>query len=220
MRMARDSDDAFEWHTPTSPRDAVELIYFNFICGGLISLLWIGLAFFLYVVQNVRSCCGVRQPHHIDKARNARRLKKITPKPLPLQRKRALTLPLPSPPTTTFWKIKQRTDAQQDSSLLSKLPLEIRQLVYQEVIFGEAQGKVFHVYTRWRKLNSWQCTQPSKGQPCVWRTLCTLPVPGSACRDPNYLQNNEHPVANDIFVSMLRTCRQMYAFFWIPVLIS
>lgn len=238
----RDSDDIFEWHRPTSAKDAVELIYFNFICGCLIGCLWLGAGFFYGISKGIRTCCGFRKPHFTEEARVTRRRKKESPVPLPAKRRRALTIPLPVPPTGTNipWQIKQKTFTQSHSDLVTKLPFEIRRSIIEYVIFGDEEGEVFHVFKKWRKLNYWQCHKTVDGLPCSWQVPCCQALSiNMALSDNNNLSHPPYDFykrhrAERCFnpklvseprkfdggvVSLLRTCRQIYSE-TIPVLYS
>ena len=80
------------------------------------------------------------------------------PLPLPVQRKRALTLPIP-PETETkdlFGRPRQKTYDQSQSALFSKLPAEVRTMIYKEVLCGPVP--VIHIVTkRKRKLGHVRC---------------------------------------------------------------
>lgn len=66
--------------------------------------------------------------------------------PLP-RRKRALTLPLPLPPSPAYLrktgKGKQRTEDQLQSLFLTRLPLEIRELIYKYTLCNSTHIHIF-----------------------------------------------------------------------------
>lgn len=80
------------------------------------------------------------------------------PFPLPVQRKRALTLPI-SPDADSkdlFGRPKQKTYDQSQSALFSKLPAEVRTMIYKEVLCGPVP--IVHIVTkRKRKLAHVRC---------------------------------------------------------------
>ena len=80
------------------------------------------------------------------------RRRKYAPPPLPSTRQRALSLPLPTPiynvPTTV-----QRTHPQAQAPLFSQFPLEIRRLIYEDVL----GGKVLHILPEEKKLWHYVC---------------------------------------------------------------
>ena len=85
--------------------------------------------------------CGTNRPNpREDRRREAesKRLASNRPRELPLRRPRRLTLPLdprrPGLPSIGQWKQRKQSQRQ---SLFSTLPIEIRRLIYQEIIVGD-----------------------------------------------------------------------------------
>lgn len=83
------------------------------------------------------------------------------PIPLPTTRKRALTNPLP--PLESLHSIsysirrsRQRNDNQTSSLLLTKLPLEIRQTIW-ELILVDGDRKLVHILRKHGRLGHWRC---------------------------------------------------------------
>jgi hypothetical protein len=121
------------------------------------------------------------------------------------------------------WLIKQQTLDQSRSSLMTKMPLEIRLSIYEFAIFGEESGKVFHMFRQWRKMNYWQCHKTFDGLPCCWGIPCSraLPLNRAPLEDYGPLQNyrgariynvrlvSEPRKFDGGVVSLMRTCRQM-----------
>ena len=80
------------------------------------------------------------------------------PIPLPVQRKRALTLPIPpdADNKNLLGRQKQKTYDQSQSTLFSKLPGEVRTMIYREVLCGPVP--IVHIVTkRNRKLGHIRC---------------------------------------------------------------
>ena len=88
-------------------------------------------------------------------------LKKEAPKPLPARRKRALTLPLPDCSKSDSKKNPQTTNQQEDSLLFSRFPLEIRRMIYAEVLTGDQY--VIHIYRKAdQRLSNHKCDHEHK----------------------------------------------------------
>jgi hypothetical protein len=122
-----------------------------------------------------------RPPNIHELARRARGESPLdAPVPLPRNRKRALTNPLPDIELIQsiaygVRRSRQRNDDQTASAFLMKLPLEIRQLIYEEVLAGGG-GSVVHIFRKHGRLGHWRCRIQngdgvelcdSKGQRCL-----------------------------------------------------
>ena len=135
--------------------------------------------------------------------------------PLPRKRKRALTNPLPpldsiEGMSSSIRRSRQRTDDQSTSSFLSRLPFEIRQIIYEQVLAG-GDGSVVHILRKQGRLGHWRCRMQdgleicdSKGRRCVegWLSYKTkvwhLDKTGRL-----------DLITDDGLVPLLRTCRVM-----------
>ena len=221
-----DSDDLWiSWHRPTSVRDACEQVCSNALWGCLLVLIHIGAFFWIYIISNIRTCCGLRTPKNIKRMRRARMRKKHTPVPLPVKRKRALTAPLPDelPRSFNLRATKQKTIEQSASVLYSKLPFELRTHIFEYVIRGE--GSVVHICRLGKQINYWRCTKQLNGRPCTYSNPCSKALPFLSIR----LNTERRIISGDMnlmrhvfssgritlthstwgVVSLLRTCRQM-----------
>lgn len=233
MTYGRDSDDLFEWHRPTSIGEGVRLIYYNFFCGIGVGLLWIGFAFYqaIFKCMLIRTACGNRTPHYIKERREAiieaRRRGKLSVVPLPAVRKRALTVPS-SLDSTSHLGTRHRTDAQEACGLLSKLPFEIRRLVFEYAIFHEPGRNLVHIYKQNRKMGHWQChnSQPlgTRGAHCVQPPTITRLIserkdaPGMiihlTSNRPSFISQQTgnlipYPNPRSMLLPLAKACRQM-----------
>lgn len=136
----------------------------------------------------------------LDREKAERRMRYI-PRPLPRKRQRRLSLP--SSQASFDWpKSGQKIADQTQSALLSRLPLEIRSLIYQHVlggtllhvttIYGLLQGRMAHI----------KCLvlfAPSDDHQNCWRRKVekASPALSSGKSDGGGL------------LSILKTCRQM-----------
>ena len=78
------------------------------------------------------------------------------------RRKRALAHPLPPLEASqsmsfTIRRSRQRTDPQNMSSFLTKLPFELRQMIYEEVLAGGDGCEVVHILRKQGRLGHWRC---------------------------------------------------------------
>lgn len=84
------------------------------------------------------------------------------PVPLPKRRKRTLTGPLPPIETSTtlsesIRRSRQTTDSQAGCLLLTMLPYEIRQDIYDEILLGGKDAKLIHMLRKHGRLGHWRC---------------------------------------------------------------
>jgi len=121
------------------------------------------------------------RPDIHELARRARgEVAKDAPVPLPLRRKRTLTNPLPALDTITglsnkVRRSRQRTSEQPMCRFLTKLPYELRLMIYREVLVGSGKGNVVHILRKHQRLGHWRCRLQqdglelcdSDGQRCV-----------------------------------------------------
>jgi hypothetical protein len=87
------------------------------------------------------------------------------PAPLPRKRKRALTNPLPPIEMSqdlsysvryNIRRARQHTEEQESCLFLVRLPIELRELVYEEVLAGGGR-KLVHILRKRRRLGHWRC---------------------------------------------------------------
>lgn len=126
--------------------------------------------------------------------------------PLPSPRPRRLTLPL-RPWRMGDISIRQKTQGQAQSMLFSKLPVEIRMLIYDLALSGD--GRTIHIVRRRRDhLSHVRCTNQDgrcKGYECFrWWTPSSLHRSGS----DNGTINKTHGG----LLPLLSSCRRMYVY--------
>lgn len=136
--------------------------------------------------------------------------------PLSRRRKRALTDPLPAlePEQSMAYSIRrsrQRTDTQTMSSFLTKLPFEIRLMIYEQVLAGGDGCEVVHVLRKQGRLGHWRCRMQhglelcdSKGRRCVEGWLSYKTKVWHLDRSGRL-----DLITDDGLVPLLRTCRLM-----------
>jgi hypothetical protein len=114
------------------------------------------------------------------------------------QRKRSLTIPL-SNPARILWR-RQKTTDQSQSILFRKLPLEVRELIYQytsyfpdQVRSTNGKGLDVHIFSHAGKL--------------VWRRC--LGIDGAACSSHCYRKFYAHTPRSANLLAMVLTCRRM-----------
>lgn len=153
-----------------------------------------------------------RTPDVHDLARRARGEPALHP--LPRRRKRALTAPLPPLEPTqsmsyTIRRSRQRTDPQAMSSFLTKLPFEIRQMIYEQVLAGGDGCEVVHILRKQGRLGHWRCRMQhglelcdAKGRRCVEGWLSYKTKVWHLDRS-----GRVDLITDDGLVPLLRTCR-------------
>ena len=157
----------------------------------------------------------IRRPPDVHKlARRARGEPALHP--LPRKRKRALTDPLPplEPGQSMAYSIRrsrQRIDTQDASPLLTKLPFEIRQMIYEQVLAGGDGCEVVHVLRKQGRLGHWRCRMQhglelcdAKGRRCVEGWLSYKTKVWHLDRSGRL-----DLITDDGLVPLLRTCRFM-----------
>ena len=128
------------------------------------------------------------------------------PKPLRTRRRRALTLPSSSPgarKSSTNIPIYE----QEQSAFFTKLPLEIRLLIYQEVL-APKDHPMLHVASGHKRLFSCRCSNTDPHRP-GWCHKCwglMVKLDGTIGLCPFGESIYPHPVR----IQMLRSCRRMY----------
>jgi hypothetical protein len=107
-----------------------------------------------------------RKPDLAELARRARGENPLhAPVPLPRKRKRALTDPLPAIEVSrdlsysvrySIRRARQRTEEQVECLFLQRLPIELRNLVYEEVLAGGGR-RLVHILRKRGRLGHWRC---------------------------------------------------------------
>lgn len=119
----------------------------------------------IFVMKMYDDHWGGKSRRRADLHELARRARGAIPRdapiPLPTRRKRALTNPLPPLETIrsmsySIRRSRQRTDAQAGSLLLTKLPLELRQIIW-EMVLVEGNRRLIHIMRKHGKLGHWRC---------------------------------------------------------------
>jgi hypothetical protein len=104
-----------------------------------------------------------RKPDILELARLARGENPLhAPAPLPRKRKRALTNPLPPIEVNqdvrySIRRARQQTDGQEECLFLHRLPIELRELVYEEVLAGGETRRLVHILRKRGRLGHWRC---------------------------------------------------------------
>lgn len=139
-------------------------------------------------------------------------------------RRRALTLPLleeGSEPSRSGFQ--QKTADQTGSELCTKLPYEVRSLIFELVVAGESN--VVHVFKKSKRMGHWRCKRQVDGLPCTWIDPCSKALPfKSMTMDENGVLISGDPTMQRYFdrskigptrkdkdigvLSLLCTCRQ------------
>lgn len=134
-----------------------------------------------------------------------RKHKKKKPiRPLPRDRKRALTLPLPESSSPWYRKGWRQKTFDQSQSPFFRLPRELRQIIYHQVIVPP-EGADLHVAITSYRLCGIPCGEsnsPHRG----WQHNCWEPVDRSGCSmkqvDPALSRSSG-------ILGLLRSCRKM-----------
>jgi hypothetical protein len=91
-------------------------------------------------------------------------------------RRRALTLPLLEEGSELGPSdFKQKTVDQIGSELCTKLPFEVRGLIFELVIAGDSN--VVHVFKKSKRMGHWRCRRQFHGLPCTWIDPCSNALP-------------------------------------------
>lgn len=139
--------------------------------------------------------------------RRSRKGSSTRPNPLPAHRKRPLT-----PDAVNGWR-KKSAKTQDKCLLFSRLPIEIRQLIYREVL-ASSEGQELHVCSSHKRLLSHRC---HVYDPYVrgWRHDCW----GSTAMDGttiNWMEDGLGPEQQGMqfnystVIGLLCSCRRMY----------
>jgi hypothetical protein len=225
MAYDSDSDDLFHisWHRPTSVRDA-----FTQCCANAGAACFLCIIYSLTPFIAVWECRPWERRHcdcrpwerrsHSEgvewdrlkqlkryeklRARAEKQSLKMAPVPLPLKRKRVLELPLPGPggPGLPPLFRKRQVTHGQLQSLFFRLPLEIRETIYEYSFLAGNPGFVIHVLARQRRLGH-LC-----GMQWDWDSDYLRYVDDAPVAPPDLpLRCTKH--SNDGFLALLRTCR-------------
>jgi hypothetical protein len=199
----------FEWRKPDSIPQAWDMVRMVLCLGPVI---WVLQMYDDHWAPKFR-----RPPDIHELARRARGESPLdAPVPLPRNRKRALTNPLPALESInsmsySIRRSRQRTDDQAMSSFLTKLPFEIRQIIYEEVLADGGDGSVVHILRKHGRLGHWRCRIQdglelcdSKGRRCVEGWLSYKAKVWHADK-----AGRLDLITDDGLVPLLRTCRLM-----------
>jgi hypothetical protein len=168
--MARDSDDSVTSPRPTSAHDAVQQLSSN-----LSRLSHVGTSLW----ESTRSRLRHQKSPYQKQRPNVLKRKDNRDLPLHGMRRRALTLPLPEEESGEApWDFKQRTVDQSNSGLCTRLPYEVRSLIFELVVAGESN--VVHVFKKSKKMGHWRCRRQVDGLPCTWIDPCSKALPFKA----------------------------------------
>jgi hypothetical protein len=154
-----------------------------------------------------------------EDTKQTRKERKVNaPQQLPRYRPRALTSPLcdNNDRSSLSWipfkrSVQQQTSSQSQSSLITQLPIEVRQLIWREVIGGH----VLHIARARRRLLAIACAEnysselPTRYHGCWGRTSGRMQLgttPGF------YLGTwSGHPTKKANLLPLLKTCRTIYS---------
>ena len=131
--------------------------------------------------------------------------------PLPQVRKRAVTIPLPAAPPG---RQIQRTSDQAQSFFFSKLPFELRQQIYREVLNLKEEKEIVHISSVKERLYHVRCKQSEAHRPNLvgWQHECwalyAVAAEDCACQQAGNSNWAEHPSQNEKLLAFLKTCRR------------
>ncbi|KAL2863740.1 uncharacterized protein BJX67DRAFT_384434 [Aspergillus lucknowensis] len=141
------------------------------------------------------------------------------PVPALPHRKRALTPPLPPQAASSSWlrfrKPKpQETYDQSQSSFLMKLPFEIRQIIYRELL--APPGSRLHISTRYKKRTNYLtsvCCYEHRDDLLPWNHRCWVRKRNAEGKNKKYPVFFQHTKRGRVrvYLSILRCCRTVYA---------
>ncbi len=143
-------------------------------------------------------CLRSRRPQNLSEKPEVflERRRKNAPPPLPA-RERSLTLPLPAPkfnvPTTV-----QKTHPQVQAALLSQIPLEVRRMIYEEVLGGE----VIQILRKQKKLAHYVC----RVRHAMWSDRACV---GPTDRDGLWVGWTKRIALGGGLLPLLMTCRKV-----------
>ena len=172
--IAMSARQVFEWRKSASLLNTWDIVR-KLLCLG--PVIWL-----LHVYDDHLAPKFRRRPDIYELARRAKGESPLdAPIPLPRHRKRALSNPLPALESIhsmsySIRRSRQRTDEQATSPFITKLPLEIRQIIYKEVLADGGNGSVMHILRKHGRLGYWRCRVPvqdalefcdSQGRRCV-----------------------------------------------------
>ena len=199
----------YRWHKPESITDAWEIVRMT---------IWAGPTLVCLKLCDANWAARIHRPPDLQQlARRARGLQVIeAPVPLPVRRKRALTHPLPDAAQgilSNVRRYRQKTDDQETSLFLTKLPLEVRQIVYENVLAGGGEGanNAVHILRKHGRLGHWRCRVQDglnlcdlKGARCVAGWLTYKAKVWNADK-----AGRVDLITDGGLLPLLRTCRRM-----------
>jgi hypothetical protein len=140
------------------------------------------------------------------------------PKPLPRKRPRALTCPLPAKPASSRSRLsnpfkifsrQQRTFDQSQSPLVARLPLEIRQLIWTEVL----GGRFLHIVYAHKTLMAIECVEDfgpeleTVQHGCWGKSVVGI---GGFSSGVYHWPLRDHPAKPTNLLPLIQTCRIIY----------
>ncbi|KAF2203696.1 hypothetical protein GQ43DRAFT_438617 [Delitschia confertaspora ATCC 74209] len=174
-------------------------IALGILCGPLVCV---------YVTFAACFCPSrLRQSGESDEKKRFERRQKMAPRPLVLHRQRALSIPLPD----TECMNEGRKTLDQSQSRLMRLPLELREMIYRNVLGDNTlhmilkEQKLGHL--RCKASNALECPLRYNGR-TLGRESCWGPVDSANIWAPKSGINE--PTDGNI-IPFLRTCRQVYS---------
>jgi len=216
--MARDSADLVTFPRRTSAHDTVQQLSSNLSrLSHLGTSLW----------ESTRNRLRHKKSPYQKQRANVLKWKYKRGLPLLGMRRRALTLPLPDKGNGEAPQdFSQKTADQSSSGLCTRLPFEVRRLIFELVVAGESN--VVHVFKRSKKMGHWRCRRQLGGLPCTWIDPCSKALPFKAMiMDENGVLISGDPSMQRYFdrskivpskkdkdigvFSLLCTCRQTYS---------
>ncbi|KAH8802731.1 hypothetical protein F5884DRAFT_480604 [Xylogone sp. PMI_703] len=202
-------NELYPWRKPESLSHALEMLRIATTVGPILLVLKLHPP-------------SLHHPHAKDIQDLALLRRLHEPTPLPVRRKRSLTAPLPPLEASDgvlkmVRRSRQKTDAvQADCLFLNRLPVELRRVVYEEVLCGGAGGRrrrVVHILRKNGRLGHWRCRMQrghrlcdSEGDRCLGGWLVYKARMRNADRDGRL-----DLLTDDGLLPLLRTCRMIYS---------
>ena len=126
-------------------------------------------------------------------------------------RRRTLTLLLLEKGSgDALWNFHQKTVQQSNSGLCTKLPFEVRSLIFELVIADESN--VVHVYKKSKRMGHWRCKRQVDGLPCTWINPCSksLPFKAMTMDDNGVLISGDHSMQRYFDRSKILSTKKEY----------
>lgn len=154
---------------------------------------------FVYMFELIGTCRNAMESKKSPQLRQYEQRQRNAPPPLPL-RSRQLTLPLPNQTNYRMFAKAQKT-LDQDQSPLFRLPIEIRMVIWEEVM----GHKVFHISLRKKRLQHTLCSVCDPVNYCVGPAVTCWPLSfGNTKTYPSESAPQRHGI-----LSLSKTCRRM-----------